>query len=99
MVLTPAVWGEGVEEEEEKGEVEKKKERVEDKSRGGTESRNGGGQVTEKDGGEQRERKRKKNETQNTKREIRGAGWRPSLRSHLEQRLLGVSMGEEEEAS
>lgn len=54
---------------------------------------------SERKTGEIREREReKKNETQNTKREIRGAGWRPSLRSHLEQRVLGVSMGEEEEA-
>lgn len=72
------------------------KERDEDKSRGGTESRNW---ESQRKTGENREREREKNETQNTKKEIRGAGWRPSLRSHLEQRMLGVSMGEEEEVS
>lgn len=42
------------------------------------------------------EREREKNETQNTKRGIKGAGWRPSLKSHLEQRVLGVSVNEKE---
>lgn len=94
MVLTPAVWREGGEEEE-----ENRKERVEDKSSRENGKQKWVGRVTEKDRGAQREREREKNETHNTKREIIGAGWRPSLRSNLEQRMLGVSIGEDEEVS
>lgn len=67
-------------------------------------NKGGGGKEEGRNGDEKSQRKKKnrereKNETHNTRREKQGAGWRPSLRSHLEQRRLGVSMGEEETSS